>query len=341
MPAFRHVLVPVVTAALLLAACGDDDDAATTTDASAEDGGSEADRPTVVVTTSMLGDIVENLVGDQAEVVTVMPAGADPHDFQASAQQANQIRQADALIVNGAGFEEGLLDVIESAEGDGVATFEVISAVDSIEFGEGGHGHDDEDGHSDEEEAHEEEDGHEHDGADPHFFLDPVRTATAAAGIGDFLAEAVEAIDADALEGSVTAYVEELEALHDEVEAALADIDDDRRVLVTNHDSFGYFADRYDFEIVGTVIPSGSTTDGANAGDLARLAQLIREEGVPAIFSDTSAGEGLAGTLADEVGGDVAVVELFTESLGQDGSGGETYVEMIRANAQSIAGALA
>ena len=329
---FRNALVPFVASALLLAACGDDDGTATTTDASAEDGGGGAtSRPTVVVTSSVLGDIVENLVGDQAEVVTVMPAGADPHDFQASAQQANQIREADALIVNGAGFEAGLLDVVESAEGDGVATFEAISAVDRIEFGESA---------QDDADDHEEEDEHG-DGADPHFFLDPVRTVAAAEGIGDFLSETVEGIDADALERSVTAYVEELEALHDEVEAALAGIDDDRRVLVTNHDAFGDFADRYDFEIVGTVIPSGSTAAGADAGDLARLADLIRDEGVPAIFADTSAGGGLAQTLASEVGADVAVVELFTESLGQDGSGGETYVEMVRANAQSIVAALA
>lgn len=333
MPNLRHALVPFVASALLLAACGDDDEAATTAGASAQEGGGDATQPTVVVTTSVLGDIVGDLVGDQAEVVTVMPAGADPHDFQASAQQADQIREADALIANGAGFEEGLLDVIESAEGDGVATFEAISAVDTIEFGEAGH--------SDEEEHAEGEDEAAHEGADPHYFLDPVRTAAAVEGIGDFLAETVDGIDAAALEESVATYVDELEALHAEVDGLLAGVADDRRVLVTNHDAFGYFADRYDFEIVGTVIPSGSTADGANAGDLAELAELIRDEGVPAIFADTSAADSLAETLADEVGEDVEVVQLFTESLGEDGSGGETYVDMIRTNAQSIADALA
>lgn len=333
MPIFRPALVPFVASALLLAACGDDDEAATTAGASAQEEGGDATQPTVVVTTSVLGDIVEDLVGDQAEVVTVMPAGADPHDFQASAQQANQIREADALIVNGAGFEEGLLDVIESAEGDGVATFEAISAVDTIEFGGAGH--------SDEAEHAEGEDEHASEGAEPHYFLDPVRTAAAVDGIGDFLAEAVDGIDAAALEESVATYVDELGALHEEVDGLLADVAEDRRVLVTNHDAFAYFADRYDFEVIGTVIPTGSTADGANAGDLAELAEVIREAGVPAIFADTSAADSLAQTLADEVGEDVEVVRLFTESLGEGGSGGETYVDMIRTNAQRIADALA
>jgi zinc/manganese transport system substrate-binding protein len=86
------------------------------------------------VTTNILGDVVTNLTGGVVEVVTIMPVGADPHDFQASARQADAMRSADALIVNGAGFEEGLLDVIEGAEADGVAVFEAISAVSSIEF---------------------------------------------------------------------------------------------------------------------------------------------------------------------------------------------------------------
>ncbi len=107
--------------------------------------------PTIAVTTNVLGDVVEAVVGESAEVVTIMPVGADPHDFQASAQEVVAINTADALIVNGAGFEEGLLDVIDAAGNEGVPTFEAISAVDTIEFGEGGHDDHSDDDHSDDE----------------------------------------------------------------------------------------------------------------------------------------------------------------------------------------------
>ncbi len=132
-------------------AAGDDADAeADQAPAQADEASTEV--PTIVVTTNVLGDVVEEVVGDAAEVVTLMPVGADPHGFQASAQEVDTLMSADALIVNGAALEESLLDVIEAAEDDGVPTFEAISAVETIEFGEGGHddhGHGDE--HSDEE----------------------------------------------------------------------------------------------------------------------------------------------------------------------------------------------
>ena len=111
-------------------------------------------------------------------------------------------------------------------------------------------------------------------------------------------------------------------------------------VLVTNHEVFGYFADRYGFEVAATVIPSGSTMDGTSAGELADLADLLIDEGVSVVFSDTSASDQLAQTLADEVGS-VAVVALFTESLGDADSDGASYIDMVRSNAERIAAALA
>jgi zinc/manganese transport system substrate-binding protein len=345
----RRLLIALAAATLVVAGCGDDDDAttqATGSETTTETTAQPEERPTIVATTSILGDIVENVAGGEVEVVTIMPAGADPHTFQASAQQANQLRQADALVVNGGGFEEGLLDVIEAAEGDGVVVHEALSAVDVIDFADGqGNSHDDEGddhGHDDDDHGHEEEDddhGHSHDGEDPHFFTDPVRTAAAAEGIAEFLIEQVEGIDEEAVRTATEAYVAELEDLDAEIEALLADIPDERRVLVTNHEVFGYFADRYGFEVVGTVIPAGTTAEGGSAGALARLATVVREEGVPAIFTDEATADSLARTVADEVG-DVEVVALFSESLGPDGSGAETYLGMMRTNAERIAEAL-
>ncbi len=334
--------------AWVAAGCGSDGADAT---------GAADDRPVVVVTSSILGDVVGSLIGDQAEVVTIMPVGADPHAFQASAQEVDRLLSADVVILNGAGFEEGLLDIVESARADGVPTFEAIDAVDGLEFGAVGdddHGqgadgeeaddHDDnrndehaEDEHGENEHA---EDEHDHGRVDPHFFTDPNRMADAVTGIAAFLETEVDGIDENALDAAVADYIAQLDALDAEVDGLLAPIPDERRVLVTNHEVFGYFADRYGFEVVGVVIPGGATVDAASPGELADLAAVIRAEGVPAVFADTSSSNELAETLAAEAG-DVTVVELYSESLGEPGSDGETYLDMIRANATRIANALA
>ena len=385
MTRFRLVPLLLGAAGLLVAGCSDSDGAS-------DGSGSSGGTPTVVVTTNILGDVVEAFAGDVVDVVTVMPVGADPHNFQASAQQANEMREADALVVNGADFEEGMLDVIEAATDDGVPTYEAIATVETIEFGEGGHDHGDEhaedgdehaedgdehaDEHADEGDEHAEdgdehadehadegdehadegdehadegdehaEDGEEHEhehaagSTDPHFFTDPTRMIEAVEGIADFLVDNVDGIDADALEAGADDYIAELEALDAEVDTTLDPIAEGDRVLVTNHEVFGYFADRYDFEVVGTVIPTGSTADGASAGELADLAEVIEAEGVPAIFADTSSSDELADTLADEVG-DIEVVELYSESLGDEDSDGATYLQMVQTNADRIAAAL-
>jgi zinc/manganese transport system substrate-binding protein len=288
-----------------LAACGDDGGAAV-----ASGGG-----PRVVVTTHLLGDVVADLVGDQADVEVIMPPGAAPHEFQASPRQVASIREADALVSNGAGFEEGLGDPIDAAEEDGVPTFAAIDAVDTLQLEGGG-------------------------ATDPHFFTDPARMATAAQAIGDFLVDEVPALDTPAFARQVRATVDELHALDAEVERTLSAVPADRRTLVTNHEVFGYFADRYGFDVVGAVIPAGTTQAEPSAEQLAELADTIEERGVPAIFVETSSPTRLADALAEEVG-DVDVVELFSESLGDEGSGGETYAAMMRTNATRIADALA
>jgi zinc/manganese transport system substrate-binding protein len=291
--------------ALTLAACGDDDGAA----------GASGDRPHVVVTTNVLGDVVSNLVGDEAAVDVIMPPGTAPHEFQASPQQVATMRDADVLVTNGAGFEEGLTEAIEAAEQDGVPTFAAIDAVDTLQLdGDGG--------------------------TDPHFFTDPARMATAAQGIAEFLTDEVPGLDTPAFANQTRATINELDALDGEVERTLSALPPDRRTLVTNHEVFGYFADRYGFDVVGAVIPAGTTQAEPSAAQLDELAHTIEERGVPAIFVETSSPTRLADALADEVG-DVDVVELFSESLGDEGSGGETYADMMRTNAERIAGALA
>jgi zinc/manganese transport system substrate-binding protein len=300
---FTALALPLL--ALAPGACGDDSGTASAS------GG----HLHVVVTTNVLGDVVSDLVGDEAAVEVIMPPGTAPHEFQASAQQVATMRDADVLITNGGGFEHGLTEAIDAAEQDGVPTFAAIGAVATLQL---------------------EGDG----GTDPHFFTDPARMATAARAMADFLVDEAPALDTPTFASQARATIDELHALDGEVERTLAAVPPDRRTLVTNHEVFGYFADRYGFEVAGAVIPAGTTQAEPSAAQLDELAQTIEEHHVPAIFVETSSPSRLADALADEVG-DVEVVGLFSESLGEEGSGAETYPEMMRTNAGRIADALA
>lgn len=342
------LLATIAVAGLLTAACGDD----------TVSGGGDG-TPVVAVTTTILGDVVAELVGELAEVEVIMPVNADPHEFQPSARQAAALRSADLVVANGGGFEEGLDDTLRSAQGDGVSVFEAVDHVALLAAGDVGGSDDpahDDDGDHDGDEAraddHDGDDGgaddgddgggddHGHEGTDPHVFTDPARMAEVAEALAGSLTDQVPALDTDAFRDRAAAYVDELRALDAEIEDILGPVPAERRKLVTNHDVFTYFADRYDFEVVGAVIPSTTTQAAASAAQIDALARLVEAEGVPAVFADTSSPDDLAETLAAEVG-DVAVVELFSESLGAEGSGADTYAGMVRTNATRIAEALA
>ena len=266
-------------------------------------------RPHVVVTTSILGDIVGHVLGEQADVEVIMPVGADPHEFSPSTRQAEAMQDADLLVVNGAGLEQSMADLIDGA-GD------VFTFADHVELRT--------------------LDGN----PDPHLWNDPHAIAGALAAFGA-VAEALPGVDRAVVERQVASYVEELDALDEEITTTLAPIPPAHRTLVTNHDSFGYFADRYDLRVIGAVIPSLTTSASASAADLEALAEVVRDQQVPAIFAETTQPTKLADALAAEVGSDVTVVELYTESLGEPGSGADTYIGMLRTDAQRIAEALA
>ena len=324
---------------LVAAGCSDDND---------NENVSSADKPSIVVTTNILGDVVSNMVGDSFNVEVIMPPGSDPHDFQASAQQVEKMMSADLLVVNGANFEEGMLSVIESAEADGVMVFEAISVVSQLE-GSDDHGHDDHEGHDDHDDHkdhddheghddHDDHEGHDHGGIDPHFFTDPARMAVVVEELSEFLVANFPNVD-QGFVSTANDYAQELIDLDEEVNEILSEIPQEGKVLVTNHAVFAYFADSYGFEILGEIIPSASTLSSANAQQLASLADELSSNSVKAIFADASASDTLARTLAAEVGG-IEVITLFTESLGEPGSSGANYIEMVKFNAQAIASGL-
>jgi zinc/manganese transport system substrate-binding protein len=299
----------------------------------------DGDLPRIVVTTNILGDIVTQTVGDLAEVELIMPVGSDPHDFAPSAKQAESMENADLLVTNGAGFEEGMIDIIEQVESSGTTVFEFADHVELLELGE--EDHSEEEDHSDEEEDHsEEEDGHGHSGGDPHIWTDPSRMVSAVEAFGVALSE-LEGIDAAAAEAQVQAYVDELVALDAAMEETLSVVPPENRVLVTNHEVFGYFADRFDFDVVGAVIPSLTTSAEPSTAEVEALVELIEREQIPAIFAETSGSTQLADAIAESAGNEVEVVVLYSESLGETGSEADTYIGMMATNATLIANALA
>ncbi len=269
----------------------------------------------VVATTTILGDVVARVTGGEAVVDILLPIGADPHEFHASSRQITELGRADLVVANGLGLEEALDDVLSSLEADGARVFRVAEHLDPIPIGIG-------------------LGGGEHD-LDPHVWMDAGRMATAAR----LISAELQLLDPDGpWQANADAYVTELELLDVEIERMLAAVTN--RVLVTNHDSLAYFAGSYGFEVVGVVIPGGSTLATPSSAELAELVSTIESLGVSAIFTESTDSEALGDAVAAEVDDAVAVVRLFIGSLGGPGSAAETYIDMMRTDAALIAGAL-
>lgn len=340
--AFRAT-VGVAVLGLLLAGCGGDDGSLS---GGAGDGQTGEEQPTatpaddallVVATTSIVGDVVANVAGDEAVVEVLMPAGVDPHGYQPSGADAATLREADLVVAIGLGLEENLGDAIAAAEAEGVQVLELAGRLDPRPYEDDA----DEDEHADEEiEEHAVDDGHDHGPLDPHVWFDPVRMADGARLIGDELAALA---DGD-WTTRADAYAAELQAVHEELEAGFAALPEPARRLVTNHDALGYLADRYDLDVIGTVVPGTSTMAEADARAFAELVETIEDAGVDAIFTENIETAALADQLASEVasrgGPEVEVVSLYTDALGEPGSGAETYLGLLRENGRRIVEAL-
>ncbi|WP_309067408.1 zinc ABC transporter substrate-binding protein AztC [Microbacterium sp.] len=268
----------------------------------------------IVVTTNILGDVVRNVVGTEADVRVLMRPNADPHSFEISAQEAAQLGAADLIVSNGLGLEEGLAQHLERATAAGVPEFVAGDAIEVLAYSEEQAG-----------------------GApDPHFWTDPERMHDVLDGLEDALMQ-VDGIDTSAIRENAEGYRTELSRLDAEMSERFAAIDDGRRALVTNHHVFGYLADRFGFRVIGAVIPGGTTLAAPSAADLRDLATAIEDAGVPAIFAESSQPDRLVQALASEVGLHVEVIELYTESLTEAGEGADTYLTMMRANTERIA----
>lgn len=281
---------------------------------SSGDSGTAGDTVSVVATTTILGDVVGQVVacgGGQAR--TLMPVGADPHDFAPSSADVAGMVTADLVVANGLGLEEGLTSALVTALEDGAAVLEVGPALDPQPFGSSS--------------------GSE----DPHVWMDVARMAMAASVVGDKLVEVTgEVAYADC--GAQVAAA--LTTTDGQVRDILADVPAGSRVLVTDHDALGYFARAYDFTVAGAVIPGGSTLAQPSSAELSELAQTVTATGARAIFANVANPTALVDALAQEVGQEVEVVDLYVGSVGPAGSGADTYAAMMGTNAHLIADGL-
>lgn len=361
------------------------------------------DRVSVVATTTIVADWVQQIGGDRVDVFVMLPEGVDPHSYVAGAQDVVRVSEADLVFAVGLMLEPArAIELVQNALGDSSALVELGGLVDPLPFEEIHVGdpinhiletiHEVEEGHltgedalaeiedilAEEEEtgnAHaddaegleavhrviedveagsltvmealevieeqlggHEEGGHSHGTLDPHFWFDPLRVKQAVSVIRDELA-VLDPDNAETYRANAAAYSIGLDELHATIQEQVTLIPEARRVLVTSHDSFQYFARLYGFRIVGVVFPGGGTEEDPSAQEMADLVDAVRASAAPAVFAETTVRDRIVRAIADEA--DVTVVQtLYTGSLGPSGSGAETYLDMMHANAQTIVEAL-
>jgi ABC-type Zn uptake system ZnuABC Zn-binding protein ZnuA len=271
----------------------------------------------ILASTSILADIAQNVAGQHARVAPLLPVGADPHAYEAIPSDVVKISESTVLILNGLEYEHFIESLLENADGERMVI--VASAGLDPRVAEE---------HEDETEGEE-----EHEAGDPHMWLDPVLVISYVENIRNGLIEA----DPEGMEiykANTDAYIAQLEDLDGWITDQVGQIPVDRRILVTNHEALGYFADRYGFSVAGTVIPSLSSGAATSAQGMAAVIDQIRATNAPAIFLGEVENPALANQIAAETG--VTVVDdLYLESL-TDGSPAATYIEMMKYNVSKI-----
>ena len=366
----RRYLAGVAASGLFLASCGGgattsvDAEAGTTVASSAETSeasDSAASDLTALATTSIWADVTSNALCG-AEVESIIPLGADPHSWEPSIRVPEDIAAANLLVRNGLFLEEGLLATLDAVDESATAMVSLASLVASEEdddhddhaddeadnddhddHADDEADHDDHDDHADDEDEADHDDhddhadhGHHHSGPDPHLWMDPTLVARAATLIAD---AAVEAGWPESVKDCAADYSGQLAALDEEIASQVSVVDAGNRVLVTNHDAFGRFAERYGFTVLGTVLPAMSTLAEANPADLTALADEILAAGVTTIFYDFQSSSVDAESLAERLDG-VEVAALLTGSLVEDSEVGADYITMMQTNVQRILSAI-
>ncbi len=265
-----------------------------------------AEKINAIATISIIGDIVKNVAGDSINLVTLVGPNGDAHEYEPIPADSVNIAHADIIFENGLHLENWL-DKLYEASGSKAKRVVVSQGVNPRVF---------------------ENDPQE---TDPHAWQDVSNVILYTKNIRDAL-DSIDPTHKSLYDANARAYIEKLKDLDTWIKEQVATIPADKRKLVTNHDALGYFARRYGFQIIGAVIPSG-TTEAADPSvqQTIQLLGIIRANGVHAIFSENMANPQLAQTLSQEAGVQLGP-ELYTDALGPVGSKGDTYLKMIKYN---------
>jgi ABC-type Zn uptake system ZnuABC Zn-binding protein ZnuA len=268
-----------------------------------------------MATVSFLADIAQNVAGNRLTVETLVPLGVDPHEFQPSAQDAVRIAASQVLIVNGVGYEWWLQKTLDNIGGQRL-TVTASAGLTPLPDPSGSHS-----------------DG------DPHMWLDPNNVIRYVENIRDGLSKA-DPQGKSAYAANADSYIKQLKLLDGWITEQVTMVNPSHRLLVTNHESLGYFAKRYGFTIVGAVIPSISTDSSPTAQDMARLIEQIKQTGVSAILLDVGANPNLAQQISAETGVRV-ITDLYVETLSAPDGSAPSYIMMMRHDVDLIVSACA
>jgi ABC-type Zn uptake system ZnuABC Zn-binding protein ZnuA len=275
-----------------------------------------AEKISVIATTTQLEDVVSVIAGDRVTVIGLVPRNGDPHEFEPTPETVRQVAESKAVFINGAGLEGWLEELVKNAGGErplfDTSSGLTLSTIDRA-FEEGGE-------------------------TDPHIWMSPVNMLT----VVDNVVAGLKKIDPDGAsvyDANATEYKARLKELDVWAENELSFIPVERRKLVTAHDAMGYFAARYNFEIIGYVIPSVSTEAAeTSAKDLAALVDLVKASGVPTIFAEATINPKFMDQVAAEA--KVKVDELYVDSLGDKGGEAGTYLDFFRFDVNTIVAGL-
>ncbi|MCX6096486.1 MAG: metal ABC transporter substrate-binding protein [Candidatus Bipolaricaulota bacterium] len=266
----------------------------------------------VAATTSIVGDVVRAVGGEAISLTVLLPAGADPHTFEPTPREMASLADVQVIFVNGGGLETFLGALLAAV------TAPVVSVSEGVTFlslSPGG----------------------QEQGVDPHVWFDPRNVVVWAKNIARELA-LLDPANAEGYAARALAYEQELKDLDAWIVEAVAAIPRERRKLVSDHEAFGYFVDRYGFDDVGTVIPGLSTLAEPSAQGLAALEDAIRERGVPAIFVGITVNPALAEQVAQDTG--ARIVFLYTGALSGTAGPAGTYLDLMRYDVRTIVQAL-
>lgn len=258
----------------------------------------------VVTTTALLADLAQNVAGDSTKVVALIPAGADVHSFQTTPNDSIEVSKAGLIVSNGGSLDDFLNPMIENAMSDG--TVHIVASQSLAALSDSG-------------------------SPDPHYWQNPANAAHYVRRIQDGLS-AADPGNAEVYRDRADKYAQRLLDLDIEINQILGEVPQSRRHLVTYHDAFGHFGDRYGWRTSALV---SNDAGGVTPNAITQLQQQVRQEGITAVFTEPQFRSKIIDLAAEDTG--VEVGTIYSDVL--DGRAA-TYIGMMRLNAENLAALL-